>query len=177
MNKILYFLIITSVLISPLQAKKPTLAKVESIHSNAEQRLSVNKYEFICKPYGIITIDELFLEAKISSTCRISIDSFYRQNPRKRFFSESILKRGQYYHVEFKKERCIIYAKGLNTLSELLLREGLAVKKTTFKDEEFDYSFQDAQIDAQENNIGMHKNKIKYKCIAELFALEQKERK
>ena len=174
MNKILYFLII-SILFSPLAfSKEPTLAILKAIYSNSNQKFSIRQYTFLCKPYGIVTLDELYAEATPDSSCKKSIDKFYIQNPHQKYFTANLLKLKQTYHVEFRNNRCILYAKGLNTLSELLLAKGLAISKSMFKDEEFKNSFIEAQIEAKANNIGIYKNKIKYKCIAELFAVEKK---
>ncbi len=174
MNKILFFLMITNFYILHLFAYEPTLAMLQTVYSNSNQKFSLRQSHFMCKAYGVISVDELYQESKQNSACKKGIDAFYRQNPRAKYYSARLLKLRQMYHVEFKNNRCIIYAKGLNTLSELLLAQGLAIKKTIFKDEEFNQVFEKAQIEAKENNLGMYKNKIKYKCIAELFAIEQK---
>ena len=174
MNKILYFLIIATAFVPSFYTKEPTIATLRAVYSNSHQKFSIAKYEFSCRPYGIITIDELYLQAKANSICEKSVSEFYRQNPKAKYFSSLLLKIRQNYHVGFRNNRCIIYANGLNSLSELLLKEGLAIKKTMFKDKEFDYLFTEAQIDAKENKIGMYKNKIKNKCISEVFELEKK---
>jgi len=174
MNKILYFLILITIYTPFIDAKEPTLAILRAIYSNAEQKFSIAQYSFLCKPYGVITVDELYKEAKKDSTCRSSIDIFYKQNPKDKFFTSSLLKLRQTYHIEFKNNRCILYAKGLNTLSELLLSKGLGIKKIIFQDEEFSNKFAEAQLDAKANKLGIYKYDVKLKCIAELFSIEKK---
>ena len=172
MNKTIYFLILISIFVLSSFAKEPTLAKLNSVFSNGIVKFSISQNTFICRTYGVITVDELYMKAQKGSTCKKSIDKFYRKNPLLKYYTASLLKLNQYYHVEFKNNRCIIYAKGLNTLSEILLIHGLGVKKVTFDDEEFKYNFLQAQEDAKENNLGMHKNKIPDKCIEEIYAIE-----
>lgn len=174
MNKILYFLTIIGLLTIDILAKEPTLAILKVVNSNSQQVFSIGQSTFICKAYGVVSVEELYQKAKDGSECKKSIEKFYRQNPKDIYFSESLLHLRQTYHVEFKNKECILYAKGLNSLCELLLSNGLAIMKTTFNDEEFSSSFTDAQVDAKENNMGMHKNKIKFKCIEELLLLEKK---
>lgn len=175
MNKIIYFLLITVVTVSSIYSKEPTIATLKAVYSNAHLKFGISKREFLCKPYGLITIDELYLQAKAGSTCKKSIDKYYMQNPRDKYYSSSLLKTRQNYHVEFKNNRCILYARGLVTLSELLLKKGLAIKASTFKDVEFDYYFSEAQIEAKEKNIGIYKNKIETKCISEVSELEKRD--
>lgn len=171
MNRILYYLIVLEFCIFAQDSK---LAILKSVQSNSKQIFSIKQVNFLCKAYGIVSIDELYQESKSDSSCREAIDTFYRQNPNDKYFTARILKNRQTYHVEFRNKECIVYASGLNTLSELLLSKGLAVKQTTFKDEEFDFAFNEAEMDAKENNLGLYKNKIKYKCISELTSIERK---
>ena len=177
MSKIIYFLMCISIFVPSYSSQKPTLAKLNNVYSNNMQEFGISQYKFICRAYGVISVDELYLQAKEGSVCKNAIDHFYAQNPLLKYYSASLLKINQYYQVSFKNNRCIIYAKGMNTLSELLLKNGLALKKTNFQDEEFEASFFKAQREAQENNKGMYKNKIKKRCIAETFAIEQKDSK
>lgn len=172
MNKILYFLIIMTLFVPSFYAKEPTLAILRAVYSNASQKFSISNYSFMCKPYGVVTIDELYAISKPDSSCKKSIDKFYRQNPKSKFYTHLLFKKRQTYHVEFKSSRCLVYAKGLNTLSELLLGEGLAFKKKKFKDIEFDYMFSEAVLRAKENGYGLYKSKIESECIEELSAIE-----
>ena len=174
MNKILYFPLIIKLFSTLIFAREPSLATLQVVYSNSNQMFSIKQHQFLCSAYGIISIDALYNEAKLDSTCRTSIEEFYLQNPRDKYYSSNMFDLRQTYHVEYKKGKCIVYIKGLNTLSELLLANGLAVKETSFNDEEFNDVFIEAQTQAKENNLGMYKNKIKYKCIAELFSIEKK---
>ena len=174
MNKTLYFLIISTLFSPFVYSKEPTLATLRTVSSNSSQKFSIKRYDFLCNAYGVVSIEDLYLESKIDSECKKSINKFYRQNPNSKYFSANILKLRSNYHIEFRNNRCILYAKGLNTLSEMLLVNGLAIKKSMFKDKEFDYSFNQAQISAKVNKVGIYKNEIKSKCVSELSAVERR---
>ena len=174
MNKIVYFLIILTLFSSFVYSSEPTIATLRSVYSNSSQKFNIKQYEFLCKAYGVISIEDLYVESKIDSECKKSINKFYRQNPNKKYFSANILKLRNSYHIEFKNNRCILYAKGLNTLSEMLLVNGLAIKRSMFKDKEFDYSFTQAQISAKVNKVGIYKNEIESKCVTELSIVDER---
>jgi len=174
MKKILNFLIILILCSSFVYSSEPTIATLRAVYSNSSQKFNIKQYEFLCKAYGVISVEDLYLESKVNSECKKSIDKFYKQNPNIKYFSANMLKLRNNYHIEFKNNKCILYAKGLNTLSEMLLLNGLAIKKSIFKDKEFDYSFTKAQLSSKVNKIGIYKNKINIKCIRELEAVDKR---
>ncbi|MCW8837871.1 MAG: thermonuclease family protein [Thiovulaceae bacterium] len=169
MNKILKHIIYLSFLFTLSLAKEPTLATLRSVNTNEFQRFSIGLYEFTCKPYGVITVDELYSIAEFDSSCKKSVQEFYIQNPMSKYFTQNLLKDRQLYHIEFKNKRCIIYAKGKMTMSELLVKNGLAVRSPIVESKEFEYSLTQAQIYAKENKVGLFKNDISNKCISELY--------
>lgn len=168
MSKILLHIAFLSLFVSLSFAKEPTLATLRSVSTNEFQKFSIGLYEFICRPYGVITVDELYNRAEFNSECKKNIQEFYLQNPMSKYFTQNLLKNRQLYHIEFKEEKCILYAKGKMTMSELLVKNGLALKNPLVKSEEFEYSLIQAQIYAKENKIGLFKNNISDKCISEL---------
>ena len=72
------------------------------------------------------------------------------------------------YHIEFKDKKCVVYAKGQMSLSEILLKEGLAVNEPRFKDEEFKYLFDKAQIRAKTLKKGLWSENLLKDCVSEL---------
>lgn len=164
---IFILLIITQSFIN-LEAKEPTLAILKNIDSNDFQKFSIKNSSFICQPYGVITLEEIYKKSKKNSICRKNINKFYIKNRDLLYFSESILKVGQMYHIEFKNSKCLIYAKGQTTLSQILLRKGLGFKTMRFKDEEFDEIFTDAMNSAKINEEGLWKGSIQRNCTAEI---------
>ncbi|MFA6195065.1 MAG: thermonuclease family protein [Sulfurimonas sp.] len=168
MNKIIYFFLLYSLLLNSLNAKEPTLAILLSIDSNSFQRFNIEKNNFICRPYGILTLEELLEKSENGSKCKETIENFYKKHPDLKYFTYGILKRQQMYHVEFRENKCLLYAQGQKTLSELLLEKGLAMSKPTFKDEEFKYSFEKAQANAKFLKLGMWNEPIEKECAKEL---------
>ena len=144
------------------------LATLRNIDSNEIQKFKIAQNSFYCKPYGVISIDKLYANSSNASSCQRSIDVFYKKNPYSRYFAQNLLKIKQTYHIEYKNDSCVVYAKGAKTYSELLLESGLAVMKPLFKDEEFSSSFKKAQVRAKSSKLGMWKNNLLIDCTAEL---------
>lgn len=165
MLKLIYFYIL---LITALDAKEPLLTTLVNVVSNGTQQLSVGDYSFFCVPYGILTLEKLYNNSKINSTCQKKVQNFYIKHPYLEYYSSSILYTQQMYHIEFKGKECVLYAKGQKILSEILLEEGLAVKQPLFEDEEFKYLFFKAQSRARMNKKGLWEEDILSACIDSL---------
>lgn len=151
-------------------AQKMVIAQLEEIYSNAFLRFSTSKYSFLCHSYGIVSLEELYANAQKDSQCKKNIEQFYGKYKEERYFSLRHLKQFQFYHIELKGDgKCIVYAKGEISLSQMLLREGLALKKPYFKDKEFKYSFTNAQKNAKFDKKGLWKEHIREKCISEYY--------
>ena len=159
------FLFITSFLV----ASEPTLAVLENIVSNDTQKFSIGKYNFYCKPYGVVTLNELYANTTLGSTCKKSIETFYTKNPDLKYYSFNYLKIKQMYHIEFKKDRCIVFVQGQKNLSELLLESGLALQKPFFKDKEYGALLKNSQKRARMLRKGMWSENILRECIVELY--------
>ncbi len=152
-----------------LDAKEPLLAKYESTISSGVQIFAFGNHRFKCKAYGILTLEDLYKNSKSASMCKNSILSFYNKNPKSRNMISEILKYDQLYHVEIKSSECIIYASGEVSLSEILLREGLAILKPFFKDKEFNWPFMSAQRKAKMERKGLWSENIFNNCIEGLY--------
>ena len=152
-----------------LSAKEPVLAKYEGAISNATQYFSIGTYSFLCKPYGLITLESLYNNPSTNTICKQNIQRFFTRNPLDLFFVQKYFFVGQYYHVEFQKEWCIVYIKGRTTLSELLLRQGLGIMKPNFRDKEFISLFEKAQRSARDLKTGIWKDNIVKNCLGEIY--------
>jgi hypothetical protein len=152
-----------------LYAKEPTMAILVDITTNSTQKFKIKKYNFYCTPYGVITLEKLYKNSKMDSKCKESINSFYKKHPDLKYFAIELLNVGQMYHLEFKNNECVIYAKGQRTLSDILLSEGLALNKPKFKDEEFNFLFERAQTNAKLLKKGVWGDKVLNDCISELY--------
>jgi len=169
MIKKITFIIICFCLFGSLSAKEPIIATLRSVLSNEVQKFSIGKYSFYCEPYGVMTLEKLYSSSKLDSNCQNSIKSFYEKNPILQYFSSNLFEVEQGYHIEFRDNQCLIYAKGEMSLTELLLQEGLAVRKPFFRDEEFEYSFFQAQLKAKLEKKGMWAEGVIKNCISELY--------
>ena len=156
-------------LLTQLFSSESQLAILSNISSNSAQEFSISGSRFICRPYGVLALEELSQNSKIGSICQKSIQNFYLKNPTLKQFAQLKLHYMQMYKLEFKKSRCILYAQGQKSYSELLLESGLAVVKPIFLDDEFSYSFSKAQKSAKLLKRGVWKEKIMNNCIESLY--------
>jgi hypothetical protein len=169
MRKIIRFVIVCLFISNNLSATEPVLATLNTIYSNEIQKFAIGNYTFDCRPYGVLTLENLYNTSEIDSSCRKSIDKFYTKNPILQQYVLRLLKYRQNYHLEIRNTECIIFANGEITLSELLLHKGLAVLKPTFKDEEFDNKYLSTQAKAKREKKGLWGENIYESCVAELY--------
>ena len=59
MRKQINFIIIFFCIVSSVSAKEPLVARLESTISNEIQKFAIGNYTFICKPYGVITLQSI----------------------------------------------------------------------------------------------------------------------
>ena len=130
MHKIVYFFILHMFMNVLLSAKEPTVVILDNVISNEVQEFRIGEYSFRCIPYGVLSLERLYSNSKLTSRCQKSIYDFYKKYPDLKYYAQRILKREQMYHVEFKNQECILYASGEKTFSELLLENGLATLLT-----------------------------------------------
>jgi hypothetical protein len=147
-------------------AIEPTLGMLRYVVSNDTQKFSFKNTHFTCKTYGIVSLDELYYEPQTNDVCKAKIKTFYQKNPHLKYFSATLLDVRQLYHFEFREKRCILYAQGQMTLSELLVKNGLALVKPMFEDKEFRYVFKKAQRNAKLNKMGIWREKGLSECIS-----------
>lgn len=157
-----------------LFSKEPVLAILKNVYSNSTQKFGIENYGFYCTAYGIVSVDTLYEIAKPESRCKQNITSFYKKNPLLKYYAANLLNVQQMYHIEFKKKSCLIYASGEITLSELLLKKGLALVKRKFKDEELAYRFKNAARYAKSEKLGIFSEHIETECLSEINEVSNK---
>lgn len=167
MNKIFSLIILG--LLSFLMAKEPTLAILQSVNSNTQQLFKISNTTFLCKSYAIVGVDALAIDDKLNATCKSKIARVYLQNPSVKYYAQKKLKVMQRYHIEFIEDECLLFASGQITLSEMLLREGLAVLKPDFKNREYFGVYRKAQENAKLEKKGIWKDDTAVDCIAEIY--------
>lgn len=174
MSKIIALFFLQVFILLDLHAKEPTLGILQNVYTNSIQQFSLENTNFYCQAYGVVSLEEIFNSKERSDECKEAIQKIYIQDPSLKYFSARLLKKKQRYHVEFREQRCILYAKGQYTLSELLLKNGLALMKENFADKEFLYSFHKAQRTAQRQKKGIWSNSIVVECISSLDQEEER---
>ncbi len=166
-HKIIQFSFLV-IFISPLNSSEPVLATLNNVITNSIQQFSIGNYSFYCKAYGMISIEEITKHNASNSICTDTINKLYVKNKELQYYSNHILKLNQLYHIEIKGDKCIVYANGEKTLTEILLERGLGRMKVRFKDKEFKYLYTKAQKRAKVEQKGIWNENIKGKCLAEL---------
>jgi hypothetical protein len=152
-----------------LNATEPTIAKMDGVVSNGVVKFKIANYAFYCKPYGVVTLEELYKNSVAKSACRRDIQTFYLRDPEAKYYAEILFKQNQNYHIEFKDDRCVVYAQGETSYSELLLAHGLGLMKPNFRDKEFRAVFNQAQKKAQYLKKGLFGSTILKSCESALY--------
>ncbi|MBN2816213.1 MAG: hypothetical protein JXQ67_05980 [Campylobacterales bacterium] len=166
MKKVILILLMSCV---EVFAQKPSLGILKSVPTNSQQIFSISQHSYMCDSYGIIGLQKLLQREEINSSCKKSLEVFFKQNPSSQYYSQRLLKQEQQYHIEFKKQQCILFAQGEVTLSELLLRSGVALLEPSFKDEEYSTYFTRAQESAKREERGVYKSEVLRNCLGELY--------
>jgi hypothetical protein len=170
MNKLFFIFLLLPLAL--LVADEELFAILKNAGSNGTQKFSIGKNELECKAYGVVTLEALYQKSSADSSCRKKVEQFYKSNPNAKFFSSNMLKIMQMYHLELKKKGCVLYANGQQTLSELLLSQGLAFMKPAFEDEEFRALFYKAQTQAKLAKNGLWEEEIFHDCMVESYKEE-----
>ena len=167
MNKLLFISLIF--IATLLSAKEPMLGILKSVPSSYLQKFTIANMNYYCKAYAVLSVDELTQRDNLNATCKKTLSSFFLRQPQTKYFSQELLHVMQTYHLEFKDKECLLFAQGEVTLSELLLREGLAVLVPNFQDEEYKGLFTRAQRNARFERKGIWSEGVARDCIAEIY--------
>ncbi len=169
MHKLFFILFLNFFSLLTLHASESILATLSNISSNSVQEFSLSQTRFLCRSYGVLTLEELSQNAKFNSVCQESIKVFYLKYPNLEQYAQQKLKIMQKYKIEFREGRCILYANGQESYSELLLKNGLAVLKPVFMDKEFRYTYNKAQKNAKLLKKGIWAEAIIHNCMESLY--------
>ncbi len=148
-----------------LNAQEPTMAMVSHIYDNTYQKFQVSGYSFICKPYGIVTIESLLNDEQLDEGCRSKLQRFYLKQPELSSFVYKFIHTKSFYHLEYTESSCLVYVKGQESYSELILREGLGRIEKNFKNRIFKKRFERMQRIGENSNKGVYKDPDVYSCI------------
>ncbi len=150
----------------PLQADI-TVGLLISIDNNAKQTLLYKNATVICEPFGIVTLEKMITGSTNPKECQGTIETFYKSYPHERNFAREHLHLQQSYHYEKINEGCILYANGVETYSEMLLRNGLALIDPKFNQIEWNGRLKRALFGARKQKIGLHMTQIEKNCMKE----------
>jgi len=157
--------LIVSVMAIALYAE-PTLGILKAVLSNNVMRFSIDAQPFTCKNYGIVTLDEI---QGLQNTCNKLWVDFQHKQPYSRYATQQFLKRYQQYHLEIlPNNRCLVYAKGKKTLSELLLEQGVAIREHTARNRFVDFKLKRAVRRARNRKRGIYAMPLLRSCIGVL---------
>lgn len=153
-----------------LDAKEPTMMMVKRGINNSLQEFQIAPYySFVCKPYGVVTIDEVLNSKETDKECKNTLQKFYIQHPRLYNLYRRYLKRKSFYHVEYLEKSCLVHVKGELTFSEILLQNGIALIDKEFKDETYNARFKSAQKSAEIWERGMFSDPKLLSCMKRFY--------
>lgn len=136
-----------------------------SIDSNSQLNLLHRNTSVQCKPFGVITLDQMSINSVTPKECQEKVENFYRSYPHERDFAKENLHFQQSYHFELLNKDCIMYANATESYSEMLLRYGLAIRNPRFDNAEWNGKLKRAEESSMRKNSGLHNTEIKKFCI------------
>ncbi len=136
-----------------------------SIDMNSKQTLLNRNTTIVCEAFGVIPLEKMVENGASPEECRKHIGEFYRTHPHKKVFAKEHLYIQQTYHYEKIGQGCILYANGAETLSEMLLENGLALIDPAFNNSEWNGRLKKAQTGAQSSKTGLHDTLIQKFCM------------
>lgn len=169
MKKMIPLIFVFALLWTNAISKEPTMAILDGVLSNTHQKLSIKQMSFICEAYGVISPVKLVQKIDLSDGCKKSLENFYLKNPYKKHFVRLELHPMQMYRVIFRENKCLLFARGKSTISELLLREGLVVLEPNFRDREYENLYKYAQKSARVEAKGIWGDDLRRDCLAEIY--------
>lgn len=165
----LRLLLVLFFLMLPLVGLARPLYFLDAIYANDHLLFHKQKETLECSPYGIWTLDKVLRRKDLGSVCKKALNDFFARNPRLRYLLYYKLHPMQRYKIELRGGACIIYVDSKQTLSEILLLNGVAIVQPRFIDEEFRYRFYQANQVAKFNKRGMWGDVKLKSCLSEFF--------
>ena len=113
----------------------------------------------------MVSLEALAVGNVMETACRQRIVSFFRQAPEEAVFARRLFRREQFYRIESRAGRCILYAKGRRSYAELLLEAGLGIIAPGFDDIEWNDRFERAQQGARRSGRGIWRDPLWGECV------------
>lgn len=137
------------------------------IRDNAKQTLLTQNQSVGCEPFGIIPLEKMVQNGFNPQECQKEIALFHQSNPHLKAYAKEQLSLQMTYHYEMIPQGCILYANGPESYSEMLLKEGLAIRDRQFSDNEWNGRLKKAEDGAVRAKKGLHATLIQKLCIKE----------
>ncbi len=156
-----------------LFAQEPLIMILDAIESNSAFVFRYKQTHMLCKPYGVIGMDEILVNKRLNPICKSALEEFFIQNPKLYYFAHYKLYLEQGYHVEVTQNGCKIFVSSPKSYSEMLLENGLAIIDQKVYDEEVDFLFYKALRRAKMQKRGIWQNPKIQSCISEFYRLNR----
>lgn len=137
------------------------------IRDNAKQTLLSQNHRIGCEPFGIIPLEKMVQNGFNPQECQKEIALFHKSHPHLKSYAKEQLSLQMTYHYETIPQGCILYANGPESYSEMLLKEGLAIRDRQFNNNEWNGRLKKAEEGAVRAKKGLHDTLIQKLCIKE----------
>ncbi len=156
-EKIMYKLFLIFIVLGISLYAQDSLALLKKVQNNSALYMSYKQQNFVCKPYGIETVEELLERSDVNSSCKNFLNEFRKQHPKEKVFAAYFLHKQQLYSVSDIKQRCLLHLSTGYSYSEALLEKGYArvLPDYTFTDVILKYRFTRAVKRAKINKAGL----------------------
>ena len=156
-EKIMPKLFLVFIMLSISLYAQGALSLLKKVENNSALHMSYKQQDFVCKPYGVETVEELLERSDVNSSCKYFLNEFRKEHPKEKVFAASSLHQQQLYSVSGIKQRCLLHLSTGYSYSEALLERGYArvLPDYTFTDVILKYRFTRAVKRAKINRAGL----------------------
>lgn len=154
-KKLSFGLVLFSFTYTLLWSEVP-VALLESVHHNTQMVLKYKNSSVLCQPFGIKSLEMIQQQTPNQQECQKAVQAMYQKNPSVKYFAKKKLHLQQTYHFNLIEKKCVLYANGPESYSEMLLAEGLAVIDESFDDKEWNEKLKKAYMRGMKDKKGIH---------------------
>jgi hypothetical protein len=158
------FLAIFTMTILLLHAELPQNAILEQTPDNSVLVFRSHQSHYLCRPFGVRTLEEISKDRRTNPECKKLFEGYMQRHPHSRQYAATTLKRFQRYRIEPVQDRCLLYANGRVSYSEMLLHEGVAVMKRSESRRELKRRFERAEAGARRGKRGIWQEALADEC-------------
>jgi len=160
--------LLLTLMISIFSLRASEIGLLLEVKNNSLLYFSVQNREELCVPYGIVTFEMLMFKSRDNELCQKALFEFYDKNPLYKSFAKKHFYPQQQYIFERKKSSCIIHASGKKNYSAMLLENGLAIVKKSFKDRILEPKYRRIENGARFKKVGLWSDRVLRNCITQI---------